>query len=402
MRIAWGTPFNERSAIARYSLFVARELARRGMDVEILRLEFAEALELPLISHEFKAHHPDRMLVAVKKGEFDAVVLNFGDHLPFHGSVEKVLFGASFVAIFHDAVADSLAWGAADRNTDLGRFLGATDRNSHLGALAALAHGSVVHGQHYFAEVSESCPGPTACIPLCYPDIGALDPQDRSARDEFVVVTFGMINPNKQPDRILRALALSGKLATSRVRFVGPVEDSQRSHLLDLAASLGLPPPEFTGWVSDETLCLALSGADAICCLRYPVSEGGSASLISALYSARPLIVPDVATYADLPNCMAWKVPYGDSPEPVARALEEIANDRGRAHRRALGGREWARARYSATAYVDLLLPHLGKCLQARPVMEAGRQLGLTLASLGIRPEAAYAERLACALDFMW
>jgi glycosyltransferase involved in cell wall biosynthesis len=262
---------------------------------------------------------------------------------------------------------------------------------SLMALLASLAGGAVAHGQHYLPTLSASCPGPVIALPLCYPDMGSVAPKP-STGGEVVIVTLGMINANKQPDRVMHAMARSQLLrGRARYRLIGPIESAQAQRLNALALDLGLQPPEIFGWVSDKRLFELLSEADVVCCLRYPILEGGSASLISALYSARPVVVGNAGAYADVPDKLVSKVSYGLDPDDLCLALEAICADRAGADARASRAKLWAEHTYSAEAYVDGLVPHLERCLSGLPLINAGRLLG---AAVGV-PGAGFWEPTA-------
>jgi glycosyltransferase involved in cell wall biosynthesis len=148
-------------------------------------------------------------------------------------------------------------------------------------------------------------------------------------------------------------------------RLVGLVADSERARLTHLAEDLGLRHPDFFGWVEDDRLQALLGETDVVCCLRHPVLEGASGSLIFALYSARPTIVADAGSYAEVPDGLVWKVSYGSDADDVAGALQAIAGDAAAARTRAHRGREWACSRHSPKAYVDDLLPFILSCIRS-------------------------------------
>jgi glycosyltransferase involved in cell wall biosynthesis len=183
----------------------------------------------------------------------------------------------------------------------------------------------------------------------------------------------------------MRAMAASMRLRKAGVyRLIGPVEEKHRNQLKQFAAHLGLAPPEFHGWVRNEELFRLLAQSHAICCLRYPVTEGGSASLITALYTARPVVVADVASYSLVPDYAVWKVEYGETVDDLSRVLDSIEVDPEGANRRARLAREWAKHQYSASAYVQALLPILHAAVERVPALEAGRQIGRELALMGM------------------
>jgi glycosyltransferase involved in cell wall biosynthesis len=396
MRILWATPYNVKSAIARYSRMVTRVLVARGHSVEILRLEDETAAALEVLDRDLPVHVPRALDFARLRPDYDVCVVNYGDHLPFHAGVMALAAATPAVAVFHDANMENFLFGACQAHPKLGTLLecwppaalalpeGGTHAERAISLFAALASGCVVHGSHYVENVVAACPGSTAQLPLCYPDIGAVPPAPDGS-GAFVVVCFGMINPNKQPERILRALAADPALrARGRMRFVGPIEKNYRADLTALAAKLGLAAPDFTGWVDDAQLCAQLAQAHLLCCLRHPVLEGGSASIITALYSARPIVVNDVGSYAEIPDGLVRKIDACADPAPLAAVMADIAHDPQAAEAAAVQAAAFARARYSADTYVDSLTPLLEAAVAGRPGLEAGRGMARRLAALGL------------------
>jgi glycosyltransferase involved in cell wall biosynthesis len=413
MRILWGTPYNVKSAIARYSRMATRALVARGHAVDILRLEDETAAAFEVLDHDLPVHTPRALELARLRRDYDVCVVNYGDYLSFHAGALELAAAAPAVAVFHDANMENFLAGACQLHPKLGALLerwppaalalppGRTQAEHATSFFAALASGCVVHGPHYVDDVVAACPGPTVQLPLCYPDIGAVPPAP-DASGAFVVMCFGMINVNKQPERILRALAADLALrARGRMRFVGPIEDGYRAKLAALAAKLGLAAPEFTGWVDDARLCALLAQAHLVCCLRHPVLEGGSASMITALYSVRPTVVNDVGSYAEIPDGLVRKIEAGEDPAPLAAVMAEIARDPQAAEAAAAQAAVWARARYSAGSYVEGLMPLLEAAVAGRPGLEAGRGMARRLAALGVSFDdsvtACLESPLACA-----
>ncbi len=410
MRILWATPFNVKSAIARYSRLVTDEIAARGHTVELLRLEDKATSTLDILDSELTVHAADTLKPARLRG-YDVCVVNFGDYLSFHAGALALASSVPAVAVLHDANMENFLLEAFQAYPGLAALLeawppaslalpeGRTPGQRAISFLAAISSGCVVHGPHYVEDVVAACPGPTVQLPLCYPEIGAVSPEPEVS-DAFVVMCFGMINRNKQPERILRALAIHPALrARGRVRFVGPIEDGYRKNLAAHAARLGLAEPDFTGWVDDAQLCRLLAQAHLLCCLRHPIAEGGSASLITALYSGRPVVVDDAGSYAAIPDGLVYKISADEDPAPLATVMADVAGSPLAAEAAARAA-AFARRHYAADTYVDGLIPLLEAALANRPELEAARGMGRRLHSLGLTfadgTAAGLENRLAC------
>lgn len=385
MLIGWATPFNYRSAIGKFSRAVCEELSERGHEVTIVRLETGPELTLEALDTTL----PSVSAENVDIDAFDKIVVNFGNHAPYHSQCVSLIARRAPLGIFHDAEMRDFEWGLQGRHgVGIPRLPGysmnaagvigdlvAAEARPLLASLAAMCWGAVIHGPHYRATIDMSCPGPVETIPLCYPDPGKTREPLPPAEGRRVII-FGVINEHKQPRRVMRAIsALREPLGRIELHLAGAIEDRYRSELLKEAKALGIDPPVLHGYVSDEALQELIENSHAVCVLRYPVTEGGSASLATALYRQRPIIMADIASYAIVPDEFAYKVSYGEDPDDVARALVEIFEDPGAAELRARKVRAWAEDRLSAHSYVDALLPLLQKNNSSARVAQLARDL---------------------------
>jgi glycosyltransferase involved in cell wall biosynthesis len=402
MRIAWATPFNEYSAIARYSLQVVQELRKRGMDVKLVRTETGESALLPLLANGVSESLGDRESI---RANFDLVVVTLADHWSFNKGSFDLLKMLPCIGIFHDSDLEHLSATAVNplildhlRRTYTSTCNDLVPTGPDLTWMANLCVGAVVHSPHYCESVRTGCPGPTLIVPLCFerPPVCSV----RMREKEFTIVTFGYLNSNKQIDRVMRAISQSAKLKDRfHYRLFGLVSDVERGRLLDLASKLNIKAPHFEGWVSDVCLQKALSDANVICCLRNPILEGGSASLIFSLYSSTPVIVANAGSYAQVPDDLVFKVSYGSETDDLTDALETIAVNQEDADLQAVRAAEWAAATYSVTAYVDHLLPFFEECVGMLPVVEAGRALGATLQDIGASLDEPSAGRIGALMQ---
>lgn len=393
MRILWATPMDKRSAIALFSRAVCSELAERGHEVLIRRIEADEfayteplPISLPVLgpddySHGFNA---------------DLTVLNLGNYTPYHARMLDVVCPHLPFMIFHDAEMRDFAWGA---HHQLGLDLNAIARNqatersetniivtkeasAHLALYASLSCGAVVHGPHYYDIVESSSPGPTSTIPLCFPDIGTLPRRPRPTSAVPRITIFGTINPNKQVDRVIEALGRIRLMFDCQLRLIGPYHQDEHQRLTRLADDVGILPICWTGYVNDDQLRQHLADTDVACCLRFPITEGGSASVATALYSGNPTIVVNAASYSLIPDECVSKVPYGTDSRSLANAIGRLLSEPEFAARQGAAGRAWAIQAYSAESYVNRLEPLLQTALDNLPWLRAVRKLSPAIPQL--------------------
>lgn len=401
LRIAWATPWNERSAIARFSAAVCGALAAAGHRIEIVRTETGEAARLPPLVAPFPVHAPGVLRPEALAAGFDAVVVNLGNHYPFHGAAPALLAAAPSIAVLHDSSMEHFAqeW---RRAPDPEPPQGVLDRVVRAGAplapaLASLACGAVVHGPHYRAGIEAACPGPVLQLPLAYVPPVPQPPTPIAGR--LTVATIGHVNPNKRVEAVIRAMGASPRLrALGRYVLVGPCDPAEQERLLRLAAAVGAPTPEFAGWVPDEALVARLAAVDAIACLRHPVLEGGSASLVLALRSARPVLVSEAGVYAALPAGLALRCTPGEEAPDVLRHLEWVLDNPVAARHIGERAAAWAREAHAPEAYAARLVPFLREAAQAAPALLAARALGLAAARLGFPADEPATGRMVAML----
>lgn len=398
LRIAWASPWNARSAIAAFSAVVCTALADAGHQIGILRTETGEEARLaPLPASFGPVFAPGALSPEVLASDYDAVVVNLGNHYPFHAHAPALLAQAPCVAIIHDVHMEDFARAWRNVLWEPNGLAALRSAGPMMPALAALGCAAVVHAPHYRATVEEACPGPVIDLPLAY--IPPVPPPPRAIGPDLTVATVGHVNANKRADQVIRAMGASPRLrARGRYLLLGPVSPEERERLLRLARAVGAPAPEFTGWIPDDALIAHLAGADVIACLRHPVTEGGSGSLVLALRSARPTLVSDTGVYAALPEGVALRCPPGEEAADVLRHLEWVLDNPGMA--RGMGERAaaWALETHAPAAYAARLVPFLHDAAQAAPAILAARSLGLAAARLGFAPGDPALSRTVAAL----
>ena len=84
MKIAWITPFNQRSAIGRVSAAVTRLLWARGHQVTIIRSELRGSDPSPLHPTPLRVLWWHDLSPSDVDVDNDAIVVNLGDHYGFH------------------------------------------------------------------------------------------------------------------------------------------------------------------------------------------------------------------------------------------------------------------------------------------------------------------------------
>ncbi len=423
--VAWAGPLKAGSAIGRMGVRVAEALAARGRAVELIATDHEPVKAGGRIASDLPVRHWTEIDLATFALAYDSVVVNVGDHFFNHGGIFSLLGHAPCVAIMHDVYLGNLFngwlwWNGSRpgvREAEVAAVYGREaapwlarqragelpleDEAAHLPMtewVARQAAGCLAHAPFYLPRLLRACAGPVdvAGLPMEPRPIAALE--ERSS-DRLRVVTVGVMNANKCVDRVVEAITGSPTLrARTEYRLVGPIAPEEASRLRALAAAGGWRGLRIDGPAEEAELNVALEAADVVTCLRRPVLEGASASLVEALLAGRPTVVADAGCYADTPDDAAVKVP-ADVPVPALRAaLERLAEDE--PARRALGARAraYAEARFSLDAYLEVLEPLMAATARAGPVLRLSRGLGRGLAALGLERDDPAVARIAATL----
>lgn len=423
--IAWAGPLKTGSAIGRVGVRVAEALAERGHEVELIATDHEPVDAAGRIASGLPVHHWTEVDLAGLAHAYRAVVVNVGDHFFNHGGIFPLLGHAPCLAVMHDFYLGNLFngwlwWNGSRpgaRESEVAATYGAGAASwlarqqagvlpleveaEHLPMtewVARRAAGCLAHAGFYVPRLLSACAGPVevAGLPMSPRPIA---PLAERANDRLRVVTVGVMNANKCVDRVVEAIAGSPALrARTEYRLVGPIAPEEASRLRARAAAGGWRGLRIDGPASEAELDAALEAADVVTCLRRPVLEGASASLVEALLAGRPTVIADAGCYADTPDDAAVKVP-ADVPVPALRAaLERLAEDE--PERRALGARAraYAEARFSLEQYLDVLEPLMAATARAGPVLRMSRGLGAGLAALGLGRDDPAVARIAATL----
>jgi len=144
-----------------------------------------------------------------------------------------------------------------------------------------------------------------------------------------VVASFGIVDPIKQPHKLLRCFAT---LVASRpdlvVALVGPVSTELASSLGGLGEVLGLDGRLFiTGRVDAGVYLDWLRRAELAVQLRASFSGEASAAVGDCLACGVPMVVTDIGWMGDLPDDVARKVPVDVTSLDLAEACASLLDD---------------------------------------------------------------------------
>jgi glycosyltransferase involved in cell wall biosynthesis len=409
MKVAFVTPMEERSAIAEVSLRVIQAVRHRW-DIDI----WYPACDRPRYTAVPTSPFVHGKKVARELASYDLVVFVLGNS-PYHVEILAAARLVSGLVVMHDlSLIHLLAAYDDEHQVDLlesvARLCGppaaaiALDdyRLKPGGSLTDLAGllpmtqvamqnslGVITHS-HYAAEaISGQTAGLIAVAPL--PNLQPLAGKGADdAGHEMLLVVAGVVNSNKCIDRLIEAVAASKKLRDhARIRVVGSVSVEQRDYLAEVAAKAGLADRvELTGSLPLDEYDKALDDATVFVCLRDPVLEAASASLLDEMVRGRPVIVYNHGHYAELPDDAVIKVDPSGGQRALIQSLERLVSDLALGSDTGERGRDYVKSVHTAEAYARVLVDAGEAAMTAKAFIAGIRLLGRGLNRLGLDSDA--------------
>jgi glycosyltransferase involved in cell wall biosynthesis len=165
-------------------------------------------------------------------------------------------------------------------------------------------------------------------------------------RPGVVVAHFGIVDPMKRPEVLLRAHAALRRTGGDVVlAFVGPIGDELCAMLAGLATELGtasaviftgpLSPADYRRWLNATTVAVQL---------RAGSNGEASAAVGECLGAGLPTIVSDLGWAGELPDGVCVKVPAAIGAGDLAMTLEQLLGDSNLRHMLGEGARALARS----------------------------------------------------------
>ena len=430
MKIAWFTPFSQKSAIGRVSQGVTLELAKRAsVDLFCFDKDATHPTTVPVRKFERASAITEQTLAA-----YDIIFYNFGNHLPFHLEIFRTSQRFPGIAILHDFVMHHFFVGYylelhRSRPDYVGTLENLYGKKIAESAGAAIkkagppyfwdseavvdcpmfecvlpgAQGVITHSEFLKQKVERVFGGPVRKIPLHYKiNRDAPTPTRRElgvAEDCLLIVTIGHANPNKQITSTIDAIGqLRGSVGAMQFVIAGSYSGAYKK---DIDAAIRRNKLEsvvkVAGEVTDADLRGYLAAADICVNLRYPAMEGASASAIEEMLYGKPMIVANTGFYAELPeDCVVKVEPTSDAG--LRAAIQSLATDPELRRRLGSAARAFAEREFGADHYAELALQFADEVRRARPLLGLADKMASVCRSMGIPPGHAMVESLAVEL----
>jgi glycosyltransferase involved in cell wall biosynthesis len=388
-KIAWYTPFHGQSGIGRRVQTVAPLLSQHGYDVVVIRSEddavadASEPLPTPLPVLRARDLEPNR---AARLRRFDAVLYSVGNNYGNHryavehqgtrrGVVllcDRVLNGFVFAA--HGGVGGLLEAIEDERGEKEALRLQELHAIGQIGLFELLhepplwrfavkgALAVIVHSTTHQVAIEQGQRAPVLALPLPAPTRPPRSPRRHiSPGGPITLLTFGHIAVNKRCHDVVAALGGSVDLR-ERCTYVvaGTATDMDfEERMSESARELGVRLERRMGYLDEDDLVDLIDRADVVLCLRSPLTEGGSGTLLDALHRGKPTIVLGHGVFSELPPDVVVSVDPADIVEGVREALLGLIDDP--VSLAALGDRaaEFADDHYSRQRYAGQLAAFL-------------------------------------------
>ncbi len=413
MKLAWYTPYSQYSAIGAFSREVVTALIEKGHAVTIIRCEKpnscvskTEAPHVTKLVNASSFQHDVPGFLA----DFDVVVYNVGNHFSNHYfSIEhqRQVPGVTLLhdymlhhllaewceedenrsyldVLAHEAGADSvLAFHAAAKN-DIQKdwYMSNAARYPVLRFAMANTLGVVTHADFYSESTRKLLHCPVTTIPLAYPHRSETELETPTRTNgKLTLLTIGDVNINKRCESIIKSIASSPELAKHwRYRIAGRVTKTYGAHLMRLASEREVCVElDLLGAVDDAQLNAEVAKANAISCLRFPIIEGASASVVTSLASGRPTLVSQGGCYDEIPDSMVFRVAIDSELDSIQKHLMHIADNYEMTVFQAAKARAWVKKRHSGNHYATSLCSFLDSTIAEFPVIELADQIAENL-----------------------
>lgn len=384
MRIAWCTPFSEKSAIGEFSALVVPALRNLGLDVDIWYPRGAGGRTAPDRGREL-SHACGPTL-----REYDSVVYQIGDNVRNHGQLLTAADEVPGVVIMHDVSLVHLFFPmligmTRDELTELLLRLSPERPNapsefaqdpsswawspetavnfpfSELAMHNALS--VVTHSQFAAGLFRDKYLGDISVLPLPVlhrpqgDSTAKLPPIDP---DRALVLQAGTLNANKRIDDVIAGFERSQARSVAQLVICGHGSQEEIDRLRDRAQHLIADGDALVlGAVSDEVLDALRQRALVSMVLRHPSSEASSAVLVDSMAYGNAVVAVSGGHYGEMPNDTVRLVSVPPDPDEIAAAIDSLVLDE--TATRALGSRAAAHvlAEHSPDAYARAIVPIL-------------------------------------------
>ena len=399
MRLALATPLPPAtSGIADYVAELAPHLAERA-ELTLFHEGAEPAAEL---AARFPCRPVAELAGALDRGGFDAVVYQLGNSAEHHERIYRTLLERPGVVVLHEymlhhlvreltlvrgdaaAYVEEMRYAAGETGRAAARRLLDTHYPVDVWAFPLFERvvdrslGVLVHSEFTRRRILASRPLARVAAGPMPVDLDALRPPTPAERaaarsalgvapDAPLLASFGFVTPNKHLEPALAAFArLRAERPAARFAVVGEV--SPYYDFEEVLSRVGSAGVTVTGRVPLERLHEWMAACDVAVNPRHPTGGETSATLFRLLALARPTVVTDAGSFAELPEGTVAKIEVGPEEEAQLAALfRRLFDDPGLAAALGRCGRREVERGHAPGAVAERYLRFLAEARQVEP-----------------------------------
>jgi glycosyltransferase involved in cell wall biosynthesis len=183
-------------------------------------------------------------------------------------------------------------------------------------------------------------------VPVHVVPFGHPDTVTENQRRADTIATFGMIEPEKQPEVLLRSFALVGRSRPDlRLRFVGPIGPVMADRLRRLAADEGIASAvSIIGRADKAGYDRHLAETTLAVQLRSVVNGEASAAIADCLSHGVPVVATGIGAQSEIPRTVIAHSPPTATPDDLATSIERLLRDPKRLDEMSAAASDWARS----------------------------------------------------------
>jgi len=418
MRIAWFTPFSKKSSIGKFSRSVTEELIKKcEIDLWVPKDSNLLSTDLPVVQF-------DSVTGLKRLDEYDFTVYNMGDHYGFHKDIYEVSKKYKGIIILHDHMLHHFFhyYYLVDKRIpdiyvkDM-RFL--YGDNGEKVALAIVrgdpipqweekeimrypffekaiegAMGVICHSLFLTNKVKTISLSPVRTIRLPFCLSGNPDAAIKLNKKEWgipegklLMLTVGHVNPNKRLEKAIEVIGKNKDLAAKVVYvIIGPYDHNPSfEKTASLVTKYRLQDTiKFLGYQPDDVLRSFLAAAEIFINMRFPVMEGGSASLVEQFLYGKPIIVTNSGHYAELPDDCVVKIEMDSEEQNLLNTLTNLIEQKERRIQIGQKGKEYAIENCSVSKYCTTFIDFIHSVSRQKPLLSLTDRVSEELYSMRV------------------
>lgn len=424
-KVAWFTPFHNRSSIGKFSQAVTQQLATQAQ-VDLWVVDSGNLLNtsLRMVPYGNISHYENWLR------EYDYVVYNLADNVANHSRIYEASLRHRGIIILHDYVMQHFFVDYYRSTRQLQRYCDVMKRWYGIGDLHVSgaewsgpwadvylqedvvnyplfeeaivgATGVIVHSDVLRNRVCAAATSPVAKIHLAHSVYRTSSTLSRTElgvpEGRLLLVTIGPLNQNKRIETTLRAIAADAVLK-SRIYYmvVGASDSGYGQRMAELSEELGIQDVvRFSGYVEESVLRAALSHADICIDLRWPAMEGASDSIVWEMSFGKATVVIDTGVYHELPNDAVSKVSVEYELDDLSRSLRVLVSDE--TLRRSMGGAamKFAAENFTPGKYAERFLDFCHEVSRYQPAFRLAELVAGELRAIGATTDMAIVDTIA-------